>query len=74
MITRSHLSPVHVQQLEETLGYAFRDENLRDRSLEAAGSTPAADGNKPLAHVGDSVLKVILSIHGYSRGFDKSIG
>lgn len=72
-ITGSHLSPDLVQQLEEILGYAFRDENLRDKSLEAAGSTPAPDGNKSLAHVGDSVLKVILSIYGYSLGFGKSI-
>lgn len=69
----SHLSPDLIRRLEESLEYTFNDANLRDKMLEAAGSTPAPGGNRALALVGDAVLKVVLSAYGYSRGFDSGI-
>ncbi|KAF3391605.1 hypothetical protein F1880_007468 [Penicillium rolfsii] len=58
-------SAQHIRELEEIIGYEFRDKSLLDRALQAAGFGPLREGNKPLALIGDATLKLIIRMMGY---------
>ncbi|CAI7676664.1 unnamed protein product [Penicillium pancosmium] len=53
----------------EEIPYMFEDERLRDEALEAASAFSRPEGNKRLALIGDAVLRLILYMHGYVRGW-----
>lgn len=49
-----------IRALEAILAYEFNDMALPRKALEAAGATMAREGNKPLALIGDAILRLVL--------------
>jgi ribonuclease-3 len=50
-----------IPAMETIIGYTFNDKELLWRALHAAGSLLGGfDGNKTMAMLGDSVLKLVL--------------
>ncbi|KAJ5785507.1 uncharacterized protein N7503_010719 [Penicillium pulvis] len=49
-----------IRAVEAILGYEFNDKALLRKALEAAGATMAREGNKPLALIGDAILRLVL--------------
>lgn len=59
----------HIRSVEKILGYEFDDPSRLEEALRLAGSgTRLPDGNKPMALIGDSVIKMILVTKGYEKG------
>jgi hypothetical protein len=65
-------SAQRIRELEEIIGYEFKDKSLLDRALQAAGFGLLREGNKPLALIGDATLKLIIRMMGYET--NASIG
>ncbi|KAJ5080947.1 hypothetical protein N7456_013657 [Penicillium angulare] len=61
-----------ISAAEAIIGYVFHNDQLLVKALEAAGATPAAQGNKRLALIGDAALRLILYELGYED--ERSIG
>lgn len=66
-----------MQSIEETIGYHFTNNSLKDEALLAAGASiasPSVDGdprgNKRLALVGDAVLQLVVLQRWYKSGAD----
>ena len=67
-----------VDEVENIIGYTFKDQNRLREALQASGSygalsttypgrdRPFPDGHKRLAVIGDTVLQLSLSISWYS--------
>lgn len=49
-----------IRAVEAILGYEFIDKRLLIKALEAAGATMAREGNKPVALIGDAILRLVL--------------
>lgn len=49
-----------IRAVEAISGYEFNDKAILTRALEAAGATMARQGNKPLALIGDAILRLVL--------------
>jgi len=62
-----YLSREGVEALSDLLHYKFSNLSLLSEAFEAAGSGPAPQGSKRLAHVGDGVLRLVLYLDGYGR-------
>lgn len=67
-----------VEGCQAVLGYDFNDSDLLWEALQAAGSPVFAvggrylpDGNKRLALLGDTVLKLVLVREWYTSGRDR---
>ncbi|KAJ5910862.1 uncharacterized protein N7473_000165 [Penicillium subrubescens] len=65
-------SAQRIREVEEIIGYEFKDKILLDRALQAAGFGLLREGNKPLALIGDATLKLIIRMMGYET--NASIG
>ncbi|GLI76636.1 hypothetical protein PoHVEF18_004910 [Penicillium ochrochloron] len=65
-------SAQRIREVEEIIGYEFKDKSLLDRALQAAGFGLLREGNKPLALIGDATLKLIIRMMGYET--NASIG
>lgn len=61
-----------IRQVEEIIGYEFKDKSLLDRALQAAGFGVLREGNKPLALIGDATLRLVIGTMGYET--NSSIG
>lgn len=62
-----YLSQESVDALTDILPYTFNDLILLSEAFEAAGSSPAEEGNKRQAHIGDVVLRLVLYLDGRSH-------
>ncbi|KAJ6096104.1 hypothetical protein N7486_006850 [Penicillium sp. IBT 16267x] len=54
-----------IRAVEAISGYELNDKALLVKALEAAGATMAREGNKPLALIGDAILRLIIHELGY---------
>lgn len=61
-----------VQAVEKVIGYTFVDPLILRAALQAAGHL-AADGNKPLALLGDALLRLVFTEVGYKTGAARGI-
>lgn len=62
-----YLSQESVDALTEILQYTFNDLALLSEAFEAAGFSPAPEGNKREGQIGDAVLRLDLCLDGRSR-------
>lgn len=62
-----------IQAVEDITGYRFADPKILCEALQAAGSTLSSrsDGNKRLAKVGDTALRLVLDSDGYEKGANR---
>lgn len=56
----------HIQAVEKIIKYKFKDHSLLHEALQAAGFL-TIEGNKGLALVGDSVLRLLIVLDGYAK-------
>lgn len=56
----------HIQAFEKIVKYKFKDHSLIHEALQAAGCLTIG-GNKGLALVGDSVLRLLIVLDGYAK-------
>lgn len=62
-----YLSQNSVEALQDILQYTSNDVPLLSEAFEAAGSSPASEGNKREAQLGDAVLRLVLYLEGRRR-------
>ena len=62
--------PSHPRQSPITRKYNqlhLQSQFLLDNAVETAGSSPVPDGNKPLALIGDVIMRLVLRLHAFER-------
>ncbi|KAJ5723958.1 hypothetical protein N7488_001993 [Penicillium malachiteum] len=67
-----YLSDAKIEAVEKIIHYEHHDKRLLEQAFEAAGSTSRQEGNKRLAQLGDSALRLSLNLAGFEA--KRSIG